>query len=76
MTEKGKQSIFDVAQTADEENKSYVIQRTGSEARCCQIQRRFFQFKLIDFHKTKFSSSEIFIWLERSFRERSAEDSI
>ena len=36
----------------------------------------FFQFKLTDFHKTKFSSSEIFIWLGRSFRERSAEDSI
>ena len=44
-----------------------VLRRTGSEARSCQIQRCIFKFKPPDFHKSKFSSSEIFIWLGRSF---------
>jgi hypothetical protein len=46
---------------------TYVLQRTGSEARRCQIQRCIFQFKPIDLHKSKFSYSEIFMWLGRSF---------
>jgi hypothetical protein len=33
----------------------------------CQIQLCIFRFKPIDFHKSKFSSSGIFIWLRRSF---------
>ena len=46
---------------------SYVLQRADSEARCCQIQRCIFQFKPINFQKSKFSSSEIVIWLVWSF---------
>ena len=60
----GKKSIVEVAQAADEERH---IQRTGSEATCCKIQVRIFQFKPIDLQKSKFSPSEIFIWLGRSF---------
>ena len=63
----GKKSIFDVAQAAMNRDSSDVLQRTGSEARCCKIQVRIFQFKPIHLHKSKFSPSEIFIWLESYF---------